>query len=98
MKEIQYQRSGNAVQGSFSYKSHSSLVVGGTENTSGPIKGGKVILSATDYYRIGINAPADNTSMIFGPGMIPLCIPEDATISVLRINAQDSEISLIIPE
>ncbi len=98
MQGAVYAGSGQSVQGSFKVKSFSQLAVAAAANTSGAIDSDIVLLVATDYYRLEIDGTADASSMIMPPGMIPLCITKGSTLSVIRLGADDSEISIIIPE
>jgi len=98
MKNVRYKDSCDSVQGSFKYKEHILLAVEDTQNTSSQIDSEIVILSASDYFRCEIGADATAASMMLPPGLTTMLIERGTTISVLRISAADSEISIIIPE
>lgn len=94
-----YRDTNTSTQGSFVYRGHQNVAITTTATDSAPITQELVLISATDYYRLAVNATADTSSMILPPGITPLVLPQGATtLSFLRIGAADSEASIILPE
>ena len=93
-----YEGTSDNVNGSFRFGSNIQLAVTDVANTSAPIREQFIILSATDYYRFAINAPANATSPILPNTLIGLLWTPGDTLSVLRVGAANSELSIIIPK
>jgi len=86
MKGLQYFGNGNAVQNSFSYKSHENLAVTATASTSSAVEDYAVVLSLLvgAHVRIGTGS-ATTADMVIPAGLWPLVVTKGDTVSVIQL-------------
>jgi hypothetical protein len=100
MKGTQYKNSNDSVQNSFQFESNINLAVNSTANTSVPININEIILTLTVFAHVKIGiGDATVSDMILPPGLWPLLINSEDTISVLKLTGSiDGQASIIIPK
>ncbi|RLA59117.1 MAG: hypothetical protein DRQ89_14495 [Epsilonproteobacteria bacterium] len=99
MKGGRYRNSTDSVQGSFRPKSHQNIAVtNAASSSSSPLKEGVVLISSSDYYYLGIDSPADSTSILLPPGIIPLLVGEGEVLHFIAVGLDTFNVSLIITE
>lgn len=99
IKGITYAGATDPVQASWTYNGrHENLVAGVASSSSAPIVSGEVIITCRDDIKLDVNQAATGASPIFLRGDHVLKLQRNDTISVLRIGAEDVEVTIKFPE
>ena len=86
MKGLQYYGSGDSIQGSFKYVSHTNLAIAGTAATTSALNSQYIWLSLGVAAHVKIGSGSATTSdFVMPPGLWPMMVDRGDTISLIQL-------------